>query len=152
MWKSVRRAAWATVHLFLAAAMAFGTWIFITVLLITAVGTVVVVGVWLLPETVLLIRRIAGAKRSLTAARTGVRIPETYRPLTGTVRERVVTAVRDPGTRTDARWMAAHWPTARATPGVEADCRWPWTTGASARACGRPRRWRPPPTSRWPSR
>ncbi|WP_406444402.1 histidine kinase [Streptomyces sp. NBC_00631] len=109
MWKSVRRAAWATVHLFLAAAMAFGMWIFITVLLITAIGTLVLVGVWLLPETVLLIRRIAGAKRSLTAAWTGVRIPEAYQPLTGTVRERVVTAVRDPGTRTDARWMVAYW-------------------------------------------
>ncbi|MFD4509156.1 histidine kinase [Streptomyces sp. NPDC058457] len=109
MRKSVRRAAEATVHLVLTAAMAFGTWIFITVLLITAIGTLVVVGVWLLPETVLLVRRIAGAKRSLTAAWTGVRIPEAYRPLTGAVRERVVTAVRDPGTRTDARWMAAHW-------------------------------------------
>ncbi|MFF7986094.1 histidine kinase [Streptomyces sp. NPDC007901] len=109
MWKSVRRAGWATVHLFLAAAMAFGMWIFVTVLLITAIGTLAVVGVWLLPETVLLIRRIAGAKRSLTAAWTGVKIPEVYRPLTGTVRERVVTAVRDPGTRTDARWMVAYW-------------------------------------------
>ena len=109
MWKSVRRAGWATVHLFLAAAMAFGMWIFVTVLLITAIGTLAVVGVWLLPETVLLIRRIAGAKRNLTAAWTGVRIPEVYRPLTGTVRERMVTAVRDPGTRTDARWMAAYW-------------------------------------------
>ncbi|MEV7978160.1 histidine kinase [Streptomyces sp. NPDC086519] len=109
MWKSVRRAARATAHLFLAAATAFGMWIFITVLLITAIGTLLVVGVWLLPETVLLIRRIAGAKRSLTAAWTGVRIPEAYQPLTGTVRERVVTAVRDPGTRTDARWMLAHW-------------------------------------------
>ncbi|MFK0284827.1 histidine kinase [Streptomyces sp. NPDC090499] len=109
MWKTVRRAAWATAHLFLAAAMAFGMWIFVTVLLITAIGTLTVVGVWLLPETVLLIRRIAGAKRSLTAAWTGVRIPEVYRPLTGTVRERVVKAVRDPGTRTDARWMVAYW-------------------------------------------
>ncbi|MFK0157737.1 histidine kinase [Streptomyces sp. NPDC090493] len=109
MWKTVRRAAWATAHLFLAAAMAFGMWIFVTVLLITAIGTLTVVGVWLLPETVLLIRRIAGAKRSLTAAWTGVKIPEVYRPLTGTVRERVVTAVRDPGTRTDARWMVAYW-------------------------------------------
>ncbi|MET9089934.1 histidine kinase [Streptomyces sp. NPDC004237] len=109
MWKTVRRAGWATVHLFLAAAMAFGMWIFVTVLLITAIGTLAVVGVWLLPETVLLIRRIAGAKRSLTAAWTGVKIPEVYRPLTGTVRERVVTAVRDPGTRTDARWMVAYW-------------------------------------------
>ncbi|MEV5850581.1 histidine kinase [Streptomyces sp. NPDC051985] len=109
MWKTVRRAGWATVHLVLAAAMAFGMWIFVTVLLITAIGTLAVVGVWLLPETVLLIRRIAGAKRSLTATWTGVKIPEVYRPLTGTVRERVVTAVRDPGTRTDARWMVAYW-------------------------------------------
>ncbi|MEU1180073.1 histidine kinase [Streptomyces sp. NPDC005820] len=109
MGKTVRRAWRATVHLALAAAMAFGMWIFITVLLITAVGTVVVVGAWLLPETVLLLRRIAGAKRNLTAAWTGVRIPEVYRPLTGTIRERVVKAVRDPGTRTDARWMVAYW-------------------------------------------
>ncbi|MFJ9563837.1 histidine kinase [Streptomyces fuscichromogenes] len=109
MWKSVRRAASATLHLFAAAAMAFGMWIFITVLLITAVGTVAVVGAWLLPETVLLIRRIAGAKRGLTAAWTGVRIPEVYQPLTGTVRERVVRSVRDPGTRHDLRWMAAYW-------------------------------------------
>ncbi|WP_328875447.1 histidine kinase [Streptomyces sp. NBC_00287] len=109
MWKMVRRAAWATVHLFVAAAMAFGMWIFITVLLITAIGTVVVVGAWLLPETVLLIRRIAGAKRSMTAAWTGVKIPEVYQPLTGTMRERFLKAVRDPGTHTDLRWMVAYW-------------------------------------------
>ncbi|MBW8794439.1 MAG: sensor domain-containing protein [Streptomyces sp.] len=109
MWKSVRRAAWATAHLFLAAAMAFGMWIFVTVLLITAIGMLAVVGAWLLPETVLLVRRIAGAKRSLTATWTGVKIPEVYQPLTGTMRERIVRAVRDPGTRTDARWMAAYW-------------------------------------------
>ncbi|WP_217561858.1 histidine kinase [Streptomyces sp. GbtcB6] len=109
MWKSVQRAGRATAHLFLTALMAFGTWIFITVLLITAVGTLAVVGAWLLPETVLLVRRIAGAKRNLTADWTGVKIPEVYRPLTGTVRERVATAVRDPGTRRDLRWMVAYW-------------------------------------------
>ncbi|MFG2959040.1 histidine kinase [Streptomyces sp. NPDC048291] len=109
MWKSMRRAGRATAHLFLAAAMAFGMWIFVTVLLITVGGTVAVVGIWLLPETVLLIRRIAGAKRSLTADWSGVKIPEVYQPLTGTVRERVMKAVRDPGTRTDARWMVAYW-------------------------------------------
>ncbi|MFD4508063.1 histidine kinase [Streptomyces sp. NPDC058457] len=109
MWKSVQRAGRATAHLFLTALMAFGTWIFITVLLITAVGTLALVGVWLLPETVLLVRRIAGAKRNLTADWTGVKIPEVYRPLTGTVRERVATAVRDPGTRRDLRWMVAYW-------------------------------------------
>ncbi|MFF4270753.1 histidine kinase [Streptomyces sp. NPDC001536] len=109
MWKTVRRAARATGHLLLAAAMAFGVWIFVTVLLITAIGTLVVVGAWLLPETVLLIRRIAGAKRQLTASWTGVRIPEAYQPLTGTVRERIRTALKDPGTLTDFRWMVAYY-------------------------------------------
>jgi signal transduction histidine kinase len=109
MWKTVRRAASATGHLLLAAVMAFGMYLFVTVLLITAIGTLAVVGAWLLPETVLLIRRIAGAKRQLTAAWTGVRIPEAYQPLTGTVRERFRTAVRDPGTLTDFRWMVAYY-------------------------------------------
>ncbi|MGW1289990.1 sensor histidine kinase [Streptomyces sp. NPDC002586] len=77
--------------------------------LITATGTVAVIGAWLLPETVLLLRRIAGAKRSLTTAWTGVRIPEVYQPLTGTLRECFVKAVHDPGTRTDLRWMVAYW-------------------------------------------
>ncbi|MGW1562428.1 histidine kinase [Streptomyces sp. NPDC002144] len=109
MGRTVRQAARATGHLVLAAAMAFGLWIFITVLIITAVGTLAVVGAWLLPETVLIIRRIAGAKRVMTAAWTGQRIPEAYQPITGTVRERIRTAVRDPGTYTDLRWMAADY-------------------------------------------
>ncbi|WP_411152417.1 histidine kinase [Streptomyces sp. A30] len=109
MWKTVQRAAWATLHLVVAAAMAFGVWIFITVLLITAIGTVAVVGAWMLPETVLLIRRIAGAKRGLTAAWTGRRIPEAYQSVSGTLRERLRIAVRDPGTHTDLRWMLAYY-------------------------------------------
>ncbi|MFC8512764.1 histidine kinase [Streptomyces sp. NPDC057257] len=109
MWTSVRRAASATAHLAVSAAMAFGMWIFVTVLEITAIGVVAVVGIWLLPETVLIIRRIAGAKRSLTTRWTGVRIPEAYRPITGTMRQRITTAVRDPGTFTDLRWMVAYW-------------------------------------------
>ncbi|MDX3387969.1 histidine kinase [Streptomyces niveiscabiei] len=107
MGKAVRQAARATLHLVVAAALAFGLYLFITVLLITAIATVSVVGAWMLPETVQLIRRIAGAKRGLTAAWTGRRIPEAYQPITGTLRERLRTAVRDPGTRTDLRWMAA---------------------------------------------
>ncbi|WP_030682987.1 sensor histidine kinase [Streptomyces cellulosae] len=109
MWKTVRRAAWATVHLVVAVAMAFGVWLFITVLLITATGAAVVVGVWMVPETVLLIRRIAGAKRQLTASWTGRTVPEAYQRLDGTLRERLRTAVRDPGTRTDLRWMLAYY-------------------------------------------
>ncbi len=54
--------------------MAFGMYVFLTVLLITAVGTVAVLGCRLLPETV-----------------------------------RVRTAMRDPGTLTDLRWMATYY-------------------------------------------
>ncbi|MGW1216844.1 histidine kinase [Streptomyces sp. NPDC002499] len=109
MRTTMRQAARATGHLLLAALMAFCLWIFITVLLITAIGTLAVVGAWLLPETVLLVRRIAGAKRGTTAAWTGQRIPEAYQPITGTVRERIRIAVRDPGTFTDFRWMVADY-------------------------------------------
>ncbi|MDL5202463.1 sensor histidine kinase [Streptomyces sp. ALI-76-A] len=109
MWKTVQRAARATLHLVVAASMAFGVWIFITVLLITAIGAMTVVGVWMVPETVLLIRRIAGAKRVLTSAWTERRIPEAYQSLDGTLRERLRLAVRDPGTRSDLRWMLAYY-------------------------------------------
>ncbi|MGW0424192.1 histidine kinase [Streptomyces sp. NPDC003015] len=109
MWKSVQRAAMATVHLVVAAAMCFGMYLFVTVLLIAAIGTVVVVGCWLLPEAVLLIRRIAGAKRNLTALWTGREIPEAYTPMTATLRERLHISVRDPGTLRDLRWMLAYY-------------------------------------------
>ncbi|MDQ0909480.1 signal transduction histidine kinase [Streptomyces canus] len=109
MWKSVQRAAMATVHLVVAAAMCFGVYIFITVLLIAAIGTVAVVGCWLLPEAVLLIRRIAGAKRNLTALWTGREIPEAYTPMTGTLRERLRITVQDPGTLRDFRWMLSYY-------------------------------------------
>ncbi|MER6352831.1 histidine kinase [Streptomyces sp. NPDC001634] len=109
MGTTVRQAARATVRLFLAAAMTFGLYLFITVLLITATATLAVVGAWMLPETVLLIRRIAGAKRQMVAAWTGREIPEAYQLLTGTARERVRAAVRDPGTATDLRWMIAQY-------------------------------------------
>jgi signal transduction histidine kinase len=109
MRESVRQAARATVYLGLAVALAFGSYLFITVLLITIVGTVAVVGAGLLPETVLLIRRMAGAKRRHVAAWTGREIPEAYRPITGGLRESLRTAVRDPGTYGDLRWMIAYY-------------------------------------------
>ncbi|MEU8686918.1 histidine kinase [Streptomyces sp. NPDC048665] len=109
MGKSLRRAGRATVHLFLAAVMAFGLYIFITVLIITAVGTVAVAGAWMLPETVLVIRRIAGAKRRMTTAWTGREIPEAYQALDGPLRVRLRAVVRDPGTLLDLRWMIASY-------------------------------------------
>jgi signal transduction histidine kinase len=109
MRESVRQAARATVYLGLAVTLAFGSYLFITVLLITIVGTMAVVGAGLLPETVLLIRRMAGAKRRHVAAWTGREIPEAYRPITGGLRESLRTAVRDPGTYGDLRWMIAYY-------------------------------------------
>jgi signal transduction histidine kinase len=109
MGQAVRQAAKATVHLALGVALAAFSIGFITVLLITAVGTVAIVGAVLLPETVLLIRRMAGAKRSMTANWTGREIHEAYLPITGPLRGRLRTAILDPGTLTDVRWMVAHY-------------------------------------------
>jgi signal transduction histidine kinase len=109
MRETVRQATRATAGLVMAAALAFGTIIFITVLLITATLTLMVVGAGLLPETVLLIRRIAGAKRNMVAAWTGREIPEAYQPIEGPLRQRLRTAVRGPGTFGDLRWMVFHY-------------------------------------------
>ena len=109
MRETVRQAARATVHLAVAAGLALFSYLFITVLLITAIGVVVVIGIWLLPETMLLIRRMAGAKRTQTAAWTGTSIPEAYLPITGPLRARLRAVVRDPGTYTDLRWMVAYY-------------------------------------------
>jgi signal transduction histidine kinase len=109
MRETVRQAVRATVQLALAVGLTVFTYVFITVLLITAIGTLALVGAWLLPETLLLIRRLAGAKRSMAAAWTGQEIPEAYQPITGPLRDRLRTAVRDPGTFSDLRWMAANY-------------------------------------------
>jgi len=109
MGETARRAGRATVRLALAVGLTVFCSVFITVLLITAVGTVAILGIWLLPETLLLIRRIAGAKRSMAAAWTGRPVPEAYQPVTGPLRDRLRTAVRDPGTFADLRWLAANY-------------------------------------------
>ena len=109
MTAAIRLAARASAQLAVAAGLAFFSILFITVLLITVVVTLVVVGAGLLPETVLLIRRMAGFKRSRVASWTGHEIPEAYLPLRGTIRERVRAAVRDTCTYADLRWMIAHY-------------------------------------------
>jgi signal transduction histidine kinase len=106
---TVRRAGQATAQLALAVGLTAFSFAFITVLLITAVGTVAVVGIWLLPETVLLIRRIAGAKRSMVGAWAGREIPDAYQPIAGPLRSRLRPAGRDPGTFVDLRWMVANY-------------------------------------------
>lgn len=109
MRKTVHQAARATVQLAMGAGLAFVTYIFTTVLLGTAIATIAVVGTWMLPETVLLVRQTAGTKRRMVARWTGREIPEAYQPIEGRLCERLRTAVRDPGTLTDLRWMVAYY-------------------------------------------
>lgn len=106
---TIRQAARATAQLAIAAGLAFFSIIFITVLIITVVGTLAVVGAGLLPETVLLIRRMAGFKRSRVTWWTGREIPEAYLPLRGPLRDKIRDAVRDTCTWADLRWMIAHY-------------------------------------------
>ena len=94
------------------AAGTFRLYLFVAVPLIAAVGTITVFGAWMLPETVLPMRRIAGAKRRMTAAWAGREIPEADRPLTGPPR------VRDGGMRVSS---AAGGPTVI---GVRLPCVW----------------------------
>lgn len=109
MGETVRRAGRATVHLLVSAGLALVSYLFLAVLLFTAVATLLVVGAGVLPETVLMLRRMAGFKRRRVAAWTGEAVPEAYLPLTGELFERVRTATADPGTYRDLRWLAAHY-------------------------------------------
>jgi len=109
MREAVIQAVRATRSLALAVALAFGSILFITVLLFTVTVTVAVVGAVLLPETVLLIRRLAGAKRRLVTEWTGREIPEAYLPLTGPLLARLGTVARDPCTYADLRWMVLYY-------------------------------------------
>ncbi|MGY5131631.1 sensor histidine kinase [Streptomyces nigrescens] len=109
MGETVRRAGRATAQLMTAGGLALLSYLFLGVLLFTAVATVIVIGAGVLPETVLLLRRMAGFKRRRVAAWTGTAVPEAYLPLTGGLSERVRTALADPGTYRDLRWLAAHF-------------------------------------------
>ncbi|MGY0060202.1 sensor histidine kinase [Streptomyces sp. LZ34] len=109
MRETVDQAGRATAQLMKGAALALVSYLFIALLLFTAVATLFVVGAGVLPETVLLLRRMAGFKRRQVAAWSGKPIPEAYQPLTGELFERVRTATRDPSTYRDLRWLFAHF-------------------------------------------
>ncbi|MFE0102759.1 histidine kinase [Streptomyces sp. NPDC059009] len=109
MWESVRRAGLALAQLGRAAVLALLSYLFMALILFTAVVTLLVVGAAVLPETVLLLRRTAGLKRRFIAEWTGEPVAEAYAPLTGDVRERVTKALQDPGTWRDLRWLVAHF-------------------------------------------
>lgn len=98
----------ASMQLLMGAGMALLSYVFIGVLIFTAVASVIVIGLGVLPETVLMLRRMAGFKRRQVGRWSGTAIPEAYTPLTGTLVERVRKAVKDPGTYRDLRWLFVH--------------------------------------------
>ncbi|MEV0610371.1 histidine kinase [Polymorphospora rubra] len=108
MRTAFRQAVRATYGLFGAAGLALVSYAFLGLILFTALITLTVVGAGVLPETVLLLRRLAGLKRRQVAAYTGVEIPARYLPLTGPLTDRVRAALTDPGTRRDLRWLLWH--------------------------------------------
>ncbi|MEV0323509.1 sensor histidine kinase [Streptomyces sp. NPDC050658] len=109
MRETLRRTERALEQLGAAALLSLASYLFIGVILLTLVTTLIVVGAGAMPETVLMLRRMAGFKRRRVARWTGREIPEAYVPLTGTLTERVRAAVTDPATYRDLRWLAAHF-------------------------------------------
>ncbi|GGY36856.1 histidine kinase [Streptomyces omiyaensis] len=98
----------ATEQLLRAAGLALVSLLFLPVLIFTAVVALTGIGAGVVPETVLLLRRIAGFKRQEVERWTGEAVPELYVPVAGALGVRVRTALRDPATYRDLRWIAAH--------------------------------------------
>ncbi|MFJ9431097.1 sensor histidine kinase [Streptomyces sp. NPDC101490] len=107
MRDAIRDAGRASLQLLVGAAVSIVCYLMIGVALFTAFLTVTVIGAGVLPESVLLLRRLAGWERRRVAALTGTPVPEAYLPLEGPLPARVRTAVSDPGTRSDLIWAGA---------------------------------------------
>jgi signal transduction histidine kinase len=107
MREAIREAVRAWLRLTAGAVVSVVCCLLTAVALFTAFLTLTVIGAGVLPESVLLLRRVAGRERRLVAAWTGVPVPEAYLPLEGPLPARVRTALSDPGTRRDLIWAAA---------------------------------------------
>ncbi|MGW8365654.1 sensor histidine kinase [Streptomyces wedmorensis] len=107
MREAIKEAARGWLHLTIGAAISLLCYLMVGVALFTVFLTATVIGAGVLPESVLLLRRMAGWERRRTAAWTGTPVPEAYLPLEGPLPARVRTAVTDPGTRRDLVWAAA---------------------------------------------
>ncbi|GHC45097.1 sensor histidine kinase [Streptomyces flavofungini] len=109
MRDTIDRADRASMLLLMASGLSIVSYVFVGILLFALAASLIVVGLGMLPETVLLLRKLAGIKRRQVGEWSGRRIPEAYTPLTGTLVERVRKAVKDPGTYRDLRWLVLHF-------------------------------------------
>ncbi|MET9860422.1 sensor domain-containing protein [Streptomyces smyrnaeus] len=104
----LRGAARASFHLVTGAGLSLVCYVMIGLMLLAATATACVIGAGMLPETVRVLRGLAGFERRRAAAWLGVPVPEKYLPLDqGSLLERVRSAATDPGTHRDLRWLAA---------------------------------------------
>ncbi|WP_405613605.1 sensor domain-containing protein [Streptomyces sp. NBC_01511] len=109
MRETLRSAGAALGQLLVTFGLALVALMFLPLLLFTAVLTLLVVGAGVLPESVVLMRRFAGVERRRVRDWTGEVVPEAYEPLTGGLRERVRTAVGDPATPRELRWLGLYF-------------------------------------------
>ncbi|MGP3976148.1 sensor histidine kinase [Streptomyces sp. 8N114] len=108
MRQVLRSAVRASFHLVAGAGLSLVCYLMIGLMLLAATATAFVIGAGMLPETVRVLRGLAGFERRRAAAWLGSPVPEKYLPLDqGSLLERVQAAVTDPGTYRDLRWLAA---------------------------------------------
>ncbi|MFE5485210.1 sensor histidine kinase [Streptomyces sp. NPDC056527] len=110
MRKAIKEAVRAWLPLTIGAAISLLCLLMVAVVVpFTVFLALTVIGAGALPESVLLLRRLAGWERRRTAEWTGTPVPEAYLPLEGPLPARVRTAVTDPGTRRDLIWAVAQF-------------------------------------------
>jgi signal transduction histidine kinase len=103
------RTAWrASAYLMVGAVTATLAWAFASGLVLVMILVLVLVGLPLLPEAALVLRRFAGLERQRASRLLGEPIPERYAPLTGTLTQRLRGTVKDPATYRDALWLLVH--------------------------------------------
>ncbi|MBO8191725.1 sensor domain-containing protein [Streptomyces oryzae] len=108
MREVLRSAVRASFHLVTGAGLSVVCYLMIGLTLLAATATACVIGAGMLPETVRVLRGLAGFERRRVAAWLGTPVPERYLPLDqGSLLERVRAAGSDPGTYRDLRWLAA---------------------------------------------
>ncbi|GAA2621550.1 sensor histidine kinase [Streptomyces axinellae] len=133
MRQALRNAGRASLYLLTGAGLSVACYVMAGLVLAGAVGTALVLGAGMLPETVRALRALAGFERRRSGTWAGAAIPENYLPLDhGTLWARVRAAGTDPGTYRDLRWLGAQlvcglvlwyvslvlWPLALLTDGI----------------------------------
>jgi signal transduction histidine kinase len=104
--RSRLRATWrASAYLVLSAAVGALAWFLAAGLLLVMALVLVLVGLPLLPEAALVLRRFAWLERWRAGRVLGAPIPERYTPLTGTLKERLRGVVSHSATYRDAVWL-----------------------------------------------